>query len=107
MGGISSGCGRTAGHVRACGCLPALALTCPEHEPQPEPEPGPEPEPEPEPAPEPEPDPAPGTLPQLLGLNWTLSGAVDVEGPLYPSEESLRELGITGPTLLHCSDQDA
>ena len=63
--------------------------------------------PEPEPKPEPEPEPAPGTLPQLLGLNWTLSGAVDVEGPLYPSEESLRELGITGPTLLHCSDQDA
>ena len=81
--------------------------------PAPEPEPGPEPEPEPEPDldpdsdPEPDPEPAPGTLPQLLGLNWTLSGAVDVEGPLYPSEESLRELGITGPTLLHCSDQDA
>ena len=42
-----------------------------------------------------------------LGLNWTLSGAVECEGPLYPSEESLRELGISGPTLLHCSDQDA
>ena len=46
-------------------------------------------------------------LPQLLGLDWTLSGAVECEGPLYPSEESLRELGISGPTLLHCSDQDA
>ena len=45
-------------------------------------------------------------LPQLLGLDWTLSGAVECEGPLYPSEESLRELGISGPTLLHCSDQD-
>jgi hypothetical protein len=40
-------------------------------------------------------------------MNWTLSGAVECEGPLYPSEESLCELGISGPTLLHCSDQDA
>ena len=39
--------------------------------------------------------------------HMSTSGAVDCEGPLYPSEESLRELGISGPTLLHCCDQDA
>ena len=47
-------------------------------------------------------------LPQLAGAELDAQRRRRVRGSaLYPSEESLRELGISGPTLLHCSDQDA
>ena len=47
------------------------------------------------------------TLPQLVGVNWQLHGQLACEGHLYATEESLRELGITGPTLLRLVDSDA
>ena len=49
------------------------------------------------------------SLPQLLGTSWSLTPPpyLELEGALYPSEESLSELGMRGGVVLNLCDTDA